>query len=144
MIEFFYDCASPWTYLGFDSIQSVAAEFAEPVRWRPILVGAVFNAINPDVYERREAPVGAKRRHTLKDLHDWARMQGLTIHYPPSVFPVNSAQAMRACIAADRIGRLVPFSTGVFKAYWAEDRDISSDDVLRNVALRAGLDAQVP
>ena len=25
MIEFFYDCSSPWTYLGFESIEKLGA-----------------------------------------------------------------------------------------------------------------------
>ena len=28
MIEFYFDCSSPWTYLGFESIQNVASEVA--------------------------------------------------------------------------------------------------------------------
>ena len=27
MIEFYFDCSSPWTYLGFHSIQPLAGEF---------------------------------------------------------------------------------------------------------------------
>ena len=43
MIEFFFDCSSPWTYLAFHNIQPLAAEWAPTIRWRPILVGGVFN-----------------------------------------------------------------------------------------------------
>ena len=38
MIEFFYDCSSPWTYLGFESIEKLGAELevvrVVPERWR--------------------------------------------------------------------------------------------------------------
>ena len=140
MIEFFYDCSSPWTYLGFESIDKLAAELEVSVTWRPVLVGAVFNVVNPDLYEQRANPVPAKWNYMLKDLGDWARIQGLSIRFPPSVFPVNSANAMRACIVADRHGLVVPFSRRVFEAYWSEDRDISSPAVLGAVASDVGLD----
>jgi 2-hydroxychromene-2-carboxylate isomerase len=141
MIEFFYDCSSPWTYLGFESIDKLAGELEVPVTWRPVLVGAVFNEVNPSVYAQRENPVPAKWSYMLKDLQDYARLQGLRILFPPSIFPVNSANAMRACIVADRHGLIVPFSRRVFQAYWSEDRDISSPAVLGACAEDAGLEA---
>ena len=63
MIEFFFDCSSPWTYLGFHNIQPLATELKVPIRWRPILVGGVFNSVNPSVYASRENPVPADRWH---------------------------------------------------------------------------------
>ena len=52
MIEFFFDCSSPWTYLAFHNIPPLAAEFGEEIVWKPILVGGVFNTVNPSVYGR--------------------------------------------------------------------------------------------
>ena len=60
MIEFFFDCSSPWTYLAFHNIQPMAAELGVRSRWRPILVGGVFNTVNPSVYASRETPVPAQ------------------------------------------------------------------------------------
>ena len=141
MIEFFFDCSSPWTYLAFHNIQPLAAEFGAPIAWRPILVGGIFNTINPSVYEGRAHPVPAKARYSGKDLQDWARVAGLRIKMPPSVFPVNSVKAMRMCLALEPQGKLVAFATAVFEAYWGDDADISQDDVLRAVCGRLGLDA---
>jgi 2-hydroxychromene-2-carboxylate isomerase len=144
MIEFFFDCSSPWTYLGFHNIQPLAAELKVPIRWRPILVGGVFNAVNPSVYASREKPVPAKRDYMLKDLQDWARHSGLKIVMPPKVFPVNSVKAMRGCLWLDSLepqGQLVPFATAVFEAYWGRDEDISQDAVLADICKRCGIDA---
>ena len=141
MIEFFFDCGSPWTYLGFHNIQPLAADAKVPIRWRPILVGGVFNAVNPSVYAARDHPVPAKRNYQLKDLQDWARLAGLKIVMPPTVFPVNSVKAMRGCLWADAQGRLLPFATAVFEAYWGRDQDISQDTVLADVCARCGIDA---
>ena len=141
MIEFFFDCSSPWTYLGFHNIQPLAAELKVPIRWRPILVGGIFNSINPSVYASREKPVPAKRDYMKKDLRDWARQSGLEIRMPPSVFPVNSVKAMRGCLWLEPQGRLVPFATAVFEAYWGRDEDISRDEVLAAICSRCGIDA---
>ena len=98
MIEFFFDCSSPWTYLAWHNIQPLAKEFGVEISWRPILVGGIFNTVNPSVYAQREKPVPLKARYVKKDLADWARSAGLAIKMPPTVFPVNSVKAMRGCI----------------------------------------------
>jgi len=139
-LEFFFDCSSPWTYLAFERIQPLAASHGVAVDWRPILVGGVFNAVNPSVYASREHPVPAKTEHMAKDLQDWARYVGVAIKWRPTVFPVNSVKAMRACICAAEHGKLVPLARAVFQAYWGEDRDISLDAELRPLFARAGLD----
>lgn len=141
MIEFFFDCSSPWTYLAFHNIQPLAAELGAAIRWRPILVGGVFNSVNPSVYFAREHPVPAKQNYQLKDMQDWARHTGLAIKFPPTVFPVNSVKVMRGCILLEPQGKLVPFARAAFELYWGEDRDISSDAVLAQACARAGVDA---
>ncbi|WP_441242640.1 2-hydroxychromene-2-carboxylate isomerase [Tardiphaga sp. 768_D3_N2_1] len=139
MIEFFFDCSSPWTYLAFHNIQPLAKEFGQEISWRPILVGGIFNSINPSVYESRKTPVPAKARYMKKDLGDWARSAGLAIKMPPTVFPVNSVKAMRGCIWLGN-DAMVPFARAVFEAYWGDDKDISQDDVLTEICTRTGID----
>ena len=141
MIDFFFDCSSPWTYLAFHNIQPLAAELRVPIRWRPVLVGGIFNAVNPSVYAMRENPVPPKRDYMLKDLQDWAREADLRIVFPPRVFPVNSVKAMRACIVLDPQRKVIAFATEVFEAYFGRDEDISQDAVLEQVCARVNVDA---
>ena len=140
-MEFFFDCSSPWTYLAFHNIQPMAAELGVKIVWRPILVGGVFNTVNPTVYASRAAPVPQKARYMLKDLQDWARQAGLAIKMPPTVFPVNSVKVMRACLFLEPEGKLAAFARAAFEAYWGRDEDISQDDVIERLCAAAGVDA---
>jgi 2-hydroxychromene-2-carboxylate isomerase len=142
MIEFFFDCSSPWTYLAFHNIQPLAKEFGQEISWRPILVGGIFNSINPSVYATRDNPVPAKLAYQKKDMADWARSTGLAIKMRPTVFPVNSVKAMRGCVwLGQEPGRdMVPFARAVFEIYWGEDQDISQDAVLTDACRRVGVD----
>lgn len=142
MIEFFFDCSSPWTYLAFHNLQPMARELGVEVRWRPILVGGIFNSVNPSVYEFRTRGVPAKQLYQLKDLQDWARKAGLTLEFPPAVFSVNSVKAMRGCLLLEPEGKLVPFASEVFAAYWTDGRDISQDEVLADLCSRIGVEPQ--
>jgi len=142
MIEFFFDCSSPWTWIAFHNLQPLARELGITVRWRPVLVGGIFNTVNPSVYEFRERGVPAKQVYHRKDLQDWARKAGLTINFPPAVFPVNSVKAMRGCLLLEPEGKLVPFAAAVFEAYWTHDRDISQDAVLADLCSGVGVEPQ--
>jgi 2-hydroxychromene-2-carboxylate isomerase len=139
-LEFFFDCSSPWTYLGFINIQPLALEFGVDIIWRPILVGGVFNAINGSVYEMRENMIPSKAAYLRKDLLDWTRIAGITVHHPPSIFPVNSVKAMRGCFVAEANDQLEPFATAVFEAYWRDDLNIADDAVLADICDSVGLD----
>jgi 2-hydroxychromene-2-carboxylate isomerase len=138
-LEFFFDCSSPWTYLGFTRVQPIVARTGAEIVWKPILVGGVFNAVNQDVYERRANPDPRKGRYSAKDLQDWARLTGLTIKMPPSIFPVRATLAMRCALAAQDEGKVVEFSRACFEAYWSEDKDIAASHVIKDICKRADL-----
>ena len=140
-LEFFYDCSSPWTYLAFHAVEPLCAETGGELIWKPILVGGVFNRVNPTVYEARAKPVPAKARYYGKDLTDWARSYGLAIGFPP-VFPVNSVKAMRGAFVAEEHGKISAYSRAVFEAYWGELRDISQEEVLGEIVERVKLDRE--
>jgi 2-hydroxychromene-2-carboxylate isomerase len=137
----YFDCGSPWTYFAFHAIQPLARDLGVEIAWRPVLVGGIFNAVNPSVYESRLNAVPAKRRYLHKDILDNAQFHGLKVIFPPSVFPVNSVKVMRGCVWLEPQGQLVPFARAAFECYWGEDQDISQDAVLQKVCERAGVDA---
>jgi len=140
-LECFFDCSSPWTYFAFESLLQMQQEIGVTIEWRPFLVGGVFNAVNPSVYNSRDTPVPSKQAYGKKDQQDWARYLKLPILYRPSVFPVNSVKAMRACIVLDPDGNLIPFARAAFKTYWVDDKDISQPAVLTEICTGLGIDA---
>jgi 2-hydroxychromene-2-carboxylate isomerase len=140
-VELFFDCSSPWTYFAFHNMLLLQKELGIEVAWRPILVGGVFNAVNPSVHNSREKPVPLKQAYGKKDQQDWARFLGIPMHYRPTVFPVNSVKAMRGCILLESEGKLVPFALATFAAYWGDDKDISQVPVLTEICDKVGVDA---
>ena len=140
-VEFFYDLSSPWTYLAFNNIQPILAETCANVRWRPFLVGGVFNAVNPRVYQARAEPMDPKIVHNYRWLHEWARLAGLPLVFPTAHHPVKSVLAMRACcvLEADQPA-LHQFSKAAFDAYFAWGENIDEPDVIRTIADECGLD----
>lgn len=149
VIEFFFDCSSPWTYLAFRALQPLAAGLKVDISWRPVLVGGIFNSVNKGIYSAREDMDSPKNRYVLKDLQDCAREAGVKVVFPPRVFPVNSVKAMRGCVwlarnaeAAGLKSACLDFAEATFAAYFTRQEDISQDDVLAAICLRLGMDAE--
>jgi 2-hydroxychromene-2-carboxylate isomerase len=46
---------------------------------------------------------------------------------------------LRVAFAAEKLGKLVPYSHAMFRAYWVDGRDISDASVVEDVATKAGL-----
>ena len=69
-IECFFDCSSPWTYMGFERLIKLKQRYDFTVIWKPILVGGVFNEVNQGLYKARESMFNNERRLTsfMKDL----------------------------------------------------------------------------
>lgn len=142
-IEFFYDLSSPWTYLGFLNVQKLVERTGESIRYRPILVGGVFTAVNPAVYALRETPDAPRMRFMAKVLHDWAAWSGVKLNFPTQYHPAKSVNAMRmACALEDDQSALIKFSRAAFDAYFLHGQNLDDPQLLVTAANAAGLDGE--
>lgn len=134
IVEFFFDCASPYTYLAATQIEAVAGRAGGSVVWRPFLIGKTFEATG----NRMPASVPAKAQYMFKDLQLWARHYGVPFRFP-GIFPINSLLPQRlACAVPDE--RLPDYALAVMRAYWSEDQDIQSPEILGAVIDGLGMD----
>lgn len=136
-IELFFDIGSAYSYLASTQMEAVAKRTGVPVRWRPFLLGAVFKATGND----SPARLPAKARWMVNDLMLWAKHYGIQARLP-SRFPLNTLRSQRALAVAERTapGSLPAFAAALFRAYWADDQDVTSDAVITAAARAAGLD----
>lgn len=132
--EFFYDFTSPYSYLASTRVEALAARTGASLRWRPFLLGGVLKATG----NRAPIEIPAKGRYMLLDLDRWVRRLGVPFRFP-AVFPIPSILALRAALAADKEGLLVPLTQAVFRAVWVEDRPIGKPEELAPVLTAAGL-----
>ncbi|MEM0953357.1 MAG: 2-hydroxychromene-2-carboxylate isomerase [Pseudomonadota bacterium] len=139
-IEFFYDLTSPWTYLAYTGVQPIVRKYQADIEWRPILVGGVFNAVNQELYAKREAAFSNERqlKHMLKDLADWAALRQIELRWP-EFHPASAVKCMRGCFVAEAAGKLLDYNLAVFEAYWGRCEDVSQDSVLMDIVDGLGL-----
>lgn len=140
-IEFCFDLSSPWTYLAFHNIRPLAARHGATIRWTPILVGGVFNAVNPTVYAAREATDSPKFRHMAKVMRAWAGLAKVELNFPAPSHPLKSIAPMRAaCAIEEDQSALERFAEAAFHAYFVEQRNLDDPAEVAAVANGIGLD----
>jgi 2-hydroxychromene-2-carboxylate isomerase len=136
-LEFYFDFSSPYSYLASERIDELAARFGRKVKWRPILLGVVFKATGA-------APlttVPLKGDYSKRDFARSARFMGISFRQP-SRFPLATQNAARAYywLHGQDCGQARAFAHAVFRALYIDDRDISSTEVLLEIAGGLGID----
>jgi 2-hydroxychromene-2-carboxylate isomerase len=130
-IEFWYDFASPYSYLAADRIERLAASAGAGVAWRPFLLGPIFarRAHNPSPFQNADP---AERRYRWRDIERICRLQGVPWR-PPTAYPRNGLLAARVALIAIPEGWGAAFSRAVFHANFAEDQDITNPDRIASI-----------
>jgi 2-hydroxychromene-2-carboxylate isomerase len=136
-IDFYFDFSSPYGYLGSERIEEVAARHGRNVLWHPILLGVVFKVTGGAPLT--EIPV--KGEYSKLDFARSARFLGVPFRLP-SRFPIATQQAARAFLWLDDQDPVLAknFAHAVFRAYFAEDIDISDMSNLLGVAESMGVE----
>lgn len=136
-LEFYFDFSSPYGYFASARIDELAARHDRSVVWRPILLGAIFKVTG----QQPLTTIPMKGSYALHDLVRSARWFGVPFKMPGK-FPIATTAACRAYYwlhdrdpAAARM-----LAKSLFRAYFAEDRDISNPEITANVAARLGHD----
>ena len=137
-VEFFYDLSSPWTYLAFTNLWPMLERTGQAAVLRPILVGGVFNAVNPAVYAAREQSDNRKLQHSWKVLKDWAALAGVEMNFPSQWHPAKSVNAMRFACALEDDAALRDFARAAFESYFGAQENLDDPDVLVAAAIASG------
>ncbi|MCK6530148.1 2-hydroxychromene-2-carboxylate isomerase [Myxococcota bacterium] len=135
-LSFYFDYVSPYSYLASTQVEALAARAGVELRWRPVLLGAVMKSTG----NQPPGTLPARARYMFEDLRRWSVRYGIPYRFP-SAFPFQTLPALRATLALlDASPGDAAFVHAVFRAAWAEDRDVSDPSVLLGLALEAGLD----
>lgn len=141
-LECFFDCASPWSYIGVSNLLTLTARLGIEIIWRPVVVGFVFAEVNQGLYmERRLSAPPLKLAYENRELRAWAEHAGLILNSPPKCgHPVNTVKCMRGCIALRAEGKHVPFAIAAYEALWRDGRNLGHADVLADICRQVGVD----
>ena len=136
-VSFYFDVGRGPSYLAHLRLPKIAARAGAELRYRPVLAGGLFKATG-------NAPpleIDAKRVYIMEvDLPRMARHLELPLAFHPAA-PPRTLPLMRGAVVADEDGRLEAYVDAVFRAIWAEARDMGDPATVHEVLTNAGFDA---
>ena len=131
MIEFYFDYASPWSYLASALIPKHFPNVK--IVYRPIYLRGL------EMFSKGLPYSAHKLRYIGADLLRCAEHEKIPIRIPTN-FPVNGLYAVRGALAALEANTFDAYHARMFRAAWLEDRDIGNKSVVQELA--PGLDIE--
>lgn len=135
-LQFWYDFASPYSFLAAMRIDDLATASGVEVQYRPLFLWGVFKARG---WERPPATFAARVDYMWRDVARHAARAGHPFQRP-STFPRNSVLSDRLACVALREGWVAPLTRAVFEAAFVENADIADPKVLAHVVEGLGGD----
>ena len=138
MLDFFYEFASTYSYIAAMRIAPLAAAAGVTVRWRPFLLGPIFKAQGWDTSPFNLYP--AKGRYMVRDCERQCVALGLTFRLPDP-FPQSTLTAARVALVGLEQGWGEDFSRALYRAEFAEGRNIGDPAVIAGIVRALGQDS---
>jgi 2-hydroxychromene-2-carboxylate isomerase len=136
-IDFYFDFSSPYGYLASMRIDAIGAQAGRPVRWHPILLGAIFKVSGGTPL----TTIPLKGEYSVRDMARSARLHDIPFRLPGR-FPIPTQHAARLALwalrADEALGKRI--AGALYRAYFVDDRDISDPQTCADIAAEAGVD----
>ena len=138
-IDYYFSTLSPYTYLAGQRFEDVLVGHSASVNYKPLDIISLLN---------RTGGILPKDRHINRieyrkqELVRQAEKFDLPFNINPAFWPTNAAPSSYAIIAAQNAGdgNLGMLVFSILRAVWAEEKDISQDDVIQASLREAGFD----
>ena len=142
VIEYFIAPQSPWTYLGHQRLQDIAAAAGARIELLPADYGRIF-PVSGGLPLPKRAP--QRQAYRLVELARFSQHLGLRLNLQPKHFPVPADDAARLIIAVqqhDGTAAALAFTGALMLAVWVEERHIADPATLAALLAENGLGAQ--
>lgn len=138
-IDYYFGMISVFTYLAGTRLEDIAARHGATITYKPIDLGGLFPRSGGVPLPQRHA---SRQEYRLIEMQRQAKKHGMPINLRPAHWPMNPAPSAYAIISAQAagggdVGKLV---SSLFRACWAEEKDISDDAVIKDCLEAAGFD----
>jgi 2-hydroxychromene-2-carboxylate isomerase len=135
-LDFWLEFGSSYSYPAAMRIDALAQAEGVAVRWRPFLLGAIFKAQGFTDSPFNLQPV--KGRYMWRDLERLCAGYGLAFR-APEPFPQASILAARVALVGLREGWGEDFARAVYRAEFAEGRQIGDAGVIGDLVASLGV-----
>src|SRR5436190_122098 len=137
-VDFYFEFSSPYGYIATEIAEDAEKRLDRPMTWRPLLLGPIFKITG----QQPLVAVPMKGEYSKRDFERTARLHNVAFRYPDR-FPINTVAAVRAFYwVQDRDpAKARSLAKALYRAYFVENRDITTAEAVVEVARAVGVDA---
>jgi 2-hydroxychromene-2-carboxylate isomerase len=142
-IIYYFWTISDWAYFGGPRLDQLAKRFGLSVDYRPVNLPNVYSRTGGILLGERSKQ---RQDYRIAELERWRTKLGMPLNIAPKYFPVDQDPSSCLIVAAKRSGLdVAPLTNAIMRAIWAEERDISDEETLRDIgrALVPDIDALI-
>ena len=126
--EFYFDFASPYTFLAHKEIKKIENENSIKVKYMPILLGALLSSAG--IKANVDIPIKAK--YMIKDCKLWAEKNRITFKFN-NYFPIITLNLMRCVLVAEKKDFAQNFIDKVFDAIWRDGLNLNDNAIVEKL-----------
>ncbi len=138
VVDFYYSIGSRYSYLASTQIAKLERETGCRVRWHPVNGPDIRKLRGRDPFAGEPLSGQYEWPYRRYDAECWANYYGVAFREPPSPH-FDYRMLVKAATAAKRLGAVVPYSHGLFRAVWVERVWPLDEGACREAALSVGL-----
>ncbi len=138
-IEFWYEFASPYSYLAAMRVEEIAIAHGVLVEWKPFLLGPIFKQQGLE-----DSPFNifaTKGAYMWRDVERVCKELDLNFRKPPK-FPQNGLLAARLAMCEEVKVQCPKFTQAVFSMQFGGGEDISNFVNIQSILEGMGLDSE--
>ena len=126
--EFYFDFASPYTFLAHKGIRKIEKENSIKIKYMPVLLGALLKLTG--VKANIDVPI--KGKYMIKDCKLWAEKYNIEFKFN-NYFPIITLNLMRCALVAENKGFSQIFINKVFDAIWKDGLNLNDNSILEKL-----------
>jgi 2-hydroxychromene-2-carboxylate isomerase len=140
-IEFFDGIGSRYSYLASSQMERLERDTGAAVRWRPLSSYVLMERRGMDPFKGPPASGQYEAAYRTRDVARWANYYGIPFH-DPEWDALDWQRLALAAVAADRLGRVAPFTRNLYDTVFGAGVAPKTDAKLARIADTSGLDGR--
>ena len=126
--EFYFDFASPYTFLAHKQIRKIEKENSIKIKYMPILLGAILKSSG--IKANVDIPI--KGKYMIKDCKLCAEKLNIEFKFN-NYFPIITLNLMRCVLVAEKKGFAQNFINQVFDAIWEDGLNLNDKSIVEKL-----------
>jgi len=135
VFEFFFDFASPYTFIAHKKIIQFEKEKTINVKYKPVLLGGLLKLAGI----KANADIPIKAKYMIRDCKISAEKNNIVFKFN-NYFPILTLNLMRCVIVAESKGFERNFINKVFEAIWIDGLNLNDNSILEKLLKNLEID----